>query len=862
MKTKFIFLFVVLIINCLLAGAANFSFLPYTVKQPDGAVINCFASGDEYFNWLHDKDGYTIIQGDDGYYYWGIISGDIVVATTLRADETNPSQAGLAKWAKISLAKYNQRKAFYSENVDKSVRAPHIGVMNNLVVYIRFNDDIEFTTTRQDYDNKFNLPSGNALKSYFSEVSYTTFKISSTHYPECAMTTNLSYKDTHNRNYFQPYNAVTNPNGYTSDNDSRMREHTLLKDAITWINANSPIPADLNIDGDNDGRVDNVCFIVRGNNGAWADLLWAHRWALYSFNVFINGKRVYDYTFQPETQVDVNTLCHEMFHALGSPDLYHYTSNGITPVGPWDLMQSGIGHMGAYMKWKYTNNSWIDSIPEITASGTYSLHPLASSVNNCYKIASPYSLSQFFIVEYRRKLGTFEGSLPGSGLIVYRIDTTVHGNASGPPDEVYLYRPGGTLVVNGSINTAFFSAGSGRTIINETSNPTPFLQDGSPGGLDISNVTAADTTISFTVFVTYIDDPAHFSAAPISSSEIDLNWQKNPSNSNVVIAYNSTNSFGIPVNGSIYAPGDVIPGGGIVLYNGPDTTYNHTGLLTKTRYFYKAWSVLPGTSYSPGTVCNNITFCESVTTLPFSEGFENSSDRPDCWFEDGSDPVWQFFTGNGPGIGTGYPATAHSGIRNACLIDLSTTPDYNTLVTPVFNLSGYNDVRLKFWLFMQKWGTRQDELQIFYRVNPGSTWTLLQSFTTSFSTWTEQSVSLSSISNEFQLGFCGNAKSGFGVCIDDILVEGTMVGVSEHKSDNFYVSPNPSAGIFRVTSVNEDNQIREITIFDCTGKRMAGVWGNGEKEFNFDLSFAAPGIYILKIKTEMDVIIRKLTITR
>ena len=27
-----------------------------TVHQPDGTEINCFASGDEYYNWLHDAD--------------------------------------------------------------------------------------------------------------------------------------------------------------------------------------------------------------------------------------------------------------------------------------------------------------------------------------------------------------------------------------------------------------------------------------------------------------------------------------------------------------------------------------------------------------------------------------------------------------------------------------------------------------------------------------------------------------------------------------------------------------------------------------------------------------------------------------
>ena len=241
------------------------------------------------------------------------------------------------------------------------------GELNNLVVYIRFADDTEFTTTRQTYDNKFNPETGYTLKSYFKEASYENIVIHSSHYPVCDLTTNLSYQDYHNRNYFQPYNATTNPEGYSNSTERRVREHQLLVDAINSIN--SEVPTDLNIDNDNDGLVDNVCFIIRGDNDAWADLLWAHRWSLYSQTVNINGKRVYDYTFQPESQNSVRTLNHEMFHVLGAPDLYHYTGNGINPVGTWDVMEYGKGNMGAYMKWKYSGYQWMNIFPRLLHPG-------------------------------------------------------------------------------------------------------------------------------------------------------------------------------------------------------------------------------------------------------------------------------------------------------------------------------------------------------------------------------------------------------------------------------------------------------------------------------------------------------------
>jgi hypothetical protein len=102
-------------------------------------------------------------------------------------------------------------------------------------------------------------------------------------------------------------------------------------------------------------------------------------------------------------------------------------------------------------------------------------------------------------------MGTFESSIPGSGLLVYRInsDFAGQGNAqydgSSIFDEVYIYRPNGTPTANGNVNSAHYSSDVGRTVINDTTNPTSFLHDGSVGGLRISAVSSAGDSISFYV---------------------------------------------------------------------------------------------------------------------------------------------------------------------------------------------------------------------------------------------------------------------------------------------------------------------------------------------------------------------------
>jgi hypothetical protein len=49
---------------------------------------------------------------------------------------------------------------------------------------------------------------------------------------------------------------------------------------------------------------------------------------------------------------------------------------------------------------------------------------------------------------------------------------------------------------------------------------------------------------------------------------------------------------------------------------------------------------------------------------------------------------------------------------------------------------------------------------------------------------------------------------------------------------------------------------------DYTGRVIASRSGNGEKEFEFDLSSTAQGAYMMKIKTEKSNLIHKLVISK
>jgi len=529
------------VFNARTVMAAYLNDVPQTLTQPDGSVLNCYATGDEFYNWLHDENGFTIIQEKNGFYVYAVLENDRLApsdevagkryqtkeikiralnAKNLKTSANlSPKKIKEIRLKKAKRMKSKEKKlhlpdnksgiAFSQDSITGEelqsstniMQAPHTGTLNNIVIFIRCSDQSEFTETISSYNGDFNSNTI-SMDNYFKEASYNALSISSTFYPVASGESVISYQDAHTRNYFRPYNLASNPSGYQTESERTQREHQLLADAVSAVSAE--IPPELDVDRDDDGYVDNVVFIIQGETDGWSSLLWPHRWALYSVTAKINGARVWDYNFQLSEAFGVSVLCHEMFHSLGAPDLYHYSGDSLDPVGRWDLMEQNTSvpqHMTAYMKYRY--GGWIHAIPEIAAPGGYSLSPLSiSSTGNCYKIPSPNSLTEYFMVEYRNTAkGVFDQGIPGSGLLVYRINTIVdgEGNRNGPPDELYIFRPGGTVSNNGNLSRAHFSTETGRTYINSSTDPFPFLSSGDHGGLDISSIGSTGDTITFNV---------------------------------------------------------------------------------------------------------------------------------------------------------------------------------------------------------------------------------------------------------------------------------------------------------------------------------------------------------------------------
>jgi len=120
------------------------------------------------------------------------------------------------------------------------------------------------------------------------------------------------------------------------------------------------------------------------------------------------------------------------------------------------------------------------------------------------------------------------------------------------------------------------------------------------------------------LFESGVLNPAGFTAEVSSNTRVDLRWILSQ-DYNVMLAFNTSPSFGTPVDGTTYTT--TIPGGGTVLYNGGNATFGHTSLSSNTTYYYKIWSYDESGNYSSGSTAHATT---TYSQAEFSADNSNS----------------------------------------------------------------------------------------------------------------------------------------------------------------------------------------------------------------------------------------------
>lgn len=498
--------------------SAHLSYMPQSIRQPNGDKIEVFASGDEFYNFLHDANGYTILKNHkDGYYYYAVKSGDSLIPGKQRVIN-GAEPAGISKWLRVGERHYMPRVRAFRQLFDSEAKSGEtlqerkfINI-NNIVICIKFADDT--TSENRNYaafEEMYNSNEKMSLWKYYQIVTNEKMNVKSHIFPQKSENGTYSFFECkHPRNYFEP-KSESNPIGYSTSLQGYRRMDTLYYNAI---NAISPsIDQNMNIDENGDGNVDNVTFIFAGKASGWGTLFWPHMNVLVGIKAYIHDIRVRNYNVligDYLSEKGVATICHEFLHSLGAPDYYDYTYT-TEPVGQWELMAHTTNEpnqCGAFVRYKYLKT--IEFIPEITKSGRYTLNSIDKKSNTCYKVQS-YNRNEYYVLEFRNKKHVLDKSMPLSGLLVYRVNESYFGSSDSIQQQLYIYRPNGKPRQIGKVEWAPFSANEKRTELNENTNPMPFLEDGIYGGLNISNISEIGETMSFDIL---LENPKPFLIYP------------------------------------------------------------------------------------------------------------------------------------------------------------------------------------------------------------------------------------------------------------------------------------------------------------------------------------------------------------
>ncbi|MCL2434918.1 MAG: M6 family metalloprotease domain-containing protein [Lentimicrobiaceae bacterium] len=404
---------------------------PVTFTQPNGDTLTVKIKGDERMNWHESMDGYTLLFNQAGYLSYaqldmnGNLQPSDMIATNI--EERNiVTRSFLNNIEKGLFYSDVQRQLMLKiweieDNVPPKSDRAVIGHYKTLCAFVQFPEKA-MIRTMDEFDGLLNqlgytTNGTGSVRDYFKESSYDLFDLTIT---LCGI-----------------YTAPNSSSYYAGSSGTSSNCRALA----TWLAQQVAAEPDINFidyDSDNDGYVDGFHFIFAGRGreaGGGSGTIWSHKWNTSS-TVIQNGKRISVYSCSPELLYsDITTIgviCHEMTHAFGAPDFYD--TNGTTGgeylgTGNWDLMASGSWngapggnrppHHNIYTKIKF---GWVT--PTVLNSAV-TIPNMPNSAENpvAYRINTTTN-NEYFLLENRQQR-KFDTSIPGSGLIIYRVHSSI-----------------------------------------------------------------------------------------------------------------------------------------------------------------------------------------------------------------------------------------------------------------------------------------------------------------------------------------------------------------------------------------------------------------------------------------------------
>ncbi len=255
-------------------------------------------------------------------------------------------------------------------------------------------------------------------------------------------------------------------------------------------------------------------------------------------------------------------------------------------------------------------------------------------------------------------------------------------------------------------------------IIKNTTDNVDAVNPGFAGQLGSGRINAFAALTEAQELMINVNNPLAFSALAGSNVQINLNWVKNQEDDDVMVAYSTDNVFGDPVQTQTYQVGDIIEGGGTLIYKGPESAFIHTGLTSNTPYYYKAWSLNGVPEYSQGLATSATTLKEPITVFPYHQGFDEEMFPPANWDNKqlSGTGMWDWQT-----TGTNPDCLPHTGEAMARYnSNLFASGTSGILVTPPVQFMN-DEYETSIWIYRDgNLPTNTDRIEIYANIAPNT----------------------------------------------------------------------------------------------------------------------------------------------
>jgi hypothetical protein len=168
------------------------------------------------------------------------------------------------------------------------------------------------------------------------------------------------------------------------------------------------------------------------------------------------------------------------------------------------------------------------------------------------------------------------------------------------------------------------------------------------------------------------------------------------------------------------------------------------------------------------------TVAGKIQNFPWSEDFEAWQTIFERWQTEIVSGVedWMPHVGGAWIMNAHFPVSAYSGEVNVLFAGEPGNVAY--LITPELDLRELEFPRLRFRHAQKEVGDYQDELRVYYKLGTGGTWAPVPGgvFTTDTPNWTERMLYIPVSAESCYIGFKGTAGESYGVCVDDVVIDG------------------------------------------------------------------------------------------